>query len=86
MSKETTRQNILETALQLFSTKGYSSITTKEIAKKAGISEMTVFRHFDTKRSIFTSVIQELMYAPEMERIHSHQFTWNLKEDLTMIS
>ena len=86
MSKQMTRQNILEAALNLFSQKGYSSITTKEIAKNALISEMTLFRHFNTKRSIFTAVVKELMHSPEMERINKNQFTWNLKEDLTMMS
>ena len=44
-----TRDKILDASLALFSKKGFLGATTKEIAKKAGVAELTLFRHFSSK-------------------------------------
>ncbi|WP_169704188.1 TetR/AcrR family transcriptional regulator, partial [Candidatus Kuenenia stuttgartensis] len=45
------RKKILETGLKLFSKKGYLGTTTREIAKEAGTAEVTIFRHFISKKN-----------------------------------
>lgn len=47
--RERTRQGILRAALDLFEEQGYTETTTAQIAAAAGVSEMTVFRHFASK-------------------------------------
>ncbi|MEJ6750428.1 MAG: helix-turn-helix domain-containing protein, partial [Bacteroidia bacterium] len=37
---------ILQTALELFSNKGFYAVSTNLIAKEAGVSEGLIFRHF----------------------------------------
>ncbi|WP_230742649.1 TetR/AcrR family transcriptional regulator [Methanooceanicella nereidis] len=86
MSKEMTREGILVAALELFSNKGYSSVTTKDIAERACISEMTLFRHFKTKRDIFKTLLEGMLFPPAIKRFEMDQFTWDLKKDLTMMS
>lgn len=54
-----TKQKILETALKEFSEKGYSGATTLNIAEKAGFSEKTLFRKFETKKNLFEMVITQ---------------------------
>ncbi len=49
--------DILKVAIQLFAEKGFESTTTREIAKKAGIAEGTIFRYFKTKSDILLSII-----------------------------
>ena len=49
LKKERTKEQILSTALQLFREKGIEGTTTKEISKKAGIAEGTLFNYFKTK-------------------------------------
>ncbi|RMG73353.1 MAG: TetR/AcrR family transcriptional regulator, partial [Nitrospirae bacterium] len=44
--KSQTRKALLESALELISEKGYLGATTREIAMRAGVSEITLFRHF----------------------------------------
>jgi AcrR family transcriptional regulator len=44
-----TRQRLAEVALDLFETAGYEATTTAQIAAAAGVSEMTLFRHFASK-------------------------------------
>lgn len=51
-NKEVTRQRIVTAALHLFETKGFQATTTKQIAKRAGIAEGTVFNYFETKEDI----------------------------------
>lgn len=65
----TTRDKILETALKLFSKKGYLGATTREIAKEAGIAEVTLFRHFPSKESLFEEVINTYSFLPTLKGI-----------------
>lgn len=45
-----TRQRLIRAALELFTTRGYHDTTTAQIAKKAGIAEGTIYRHFASKQ------------------------------------
>jgi len=57
-TKKDSRQMILDAALSLFSQKGFSGTTTKEIAKEAGFAEGTVFRYFPTKKDILIALAE----------------------------
>jgi AcrR family transcriptional regulator len=59
-----TRDRILESALKLFSKKGYLGATTKDIARGAGIAEVTLFRHFSSKERLFEQVINTYSFLP----------------------
>ncbi len=48
-----TANRIVEAAVQLFSRQGFAASSTHEIARLAGVSEVTVFRHFPRKRDLF---------------------------------
>ncbi|HVH68009.1 MAG TPA: TetR/AcrR family transcriptional regulator [Gemmatimonadales bacterium] len=45
-----TRQRLVRAALELFTTQGYHETTTPQIAKKAGVAEGTIYRHFTGKQ------------------------------------
>lgn len=47
--REQTRQRLAAVALDLFEAHGYAKTTTVQIAEAAGVSEMTLFRHFASK-------------------------------------
>ncbi|HMG19124.1 MAG TPA: TetR/AcrR family transcriptional regulator [Gemmatimonadales bacterium] len=47
-----TRQRLIRAALELFTTRGYHDTTTAQIAKKAGIAEGTIYRHFASKQHL----------------------------------
>jgi len=48
-----TKKNILETTLALIDKKPFHQISTKEIAKESKIAEITLFRHFSNKESLY---------------------------------
>src|SRR5579859_2524063 len=51
-NKEKTQNAILRAALELFAKKGFHRTTTKEISKRAGIAEGTLFNYFPTKEDL----------------------------------
>lgn len=57
MSGDERRSQILQIAIGLFSQKGFSGTTTKEIARVAGVSEAMVFRHFATKSELYHAIL-----------------------------
>jgi len=52
------RNQLLDTALEIFSRKGFGGATTKEIAAAAGINEAVIFRHFPTKQALYEAVLE----------------------------
>jgi AcrR family transcriptional regulator len=56
---EETEQKILDAAMTIFSEKGYDGATTRRIAEKAGVNEVTLFRKFQSKENILQAVIAE---------------------------
>ncbi len=57
MPGEERRLQILRVAVSLFSRKGFSGTTTREIAQNAGVSEAMVFRHFANKDELYTAIL-----------------------------
>lgn len=50
--KEQTRHRLQGEAIRLFTERGFDSVTVEEVARAAGVSHMTFFRHFPTKESV----------------------------------
>jgi AcrR family transcriptional regulator len=49
---ERTRERLLTAALELFAERGYDATSAGQIAARAGVTEMTFFRHFPSKASL----------------------------------
>ena len=65
MSAEGRREQILEGAWNLFAQKGFRGTTTREIAKRLGISEALMFKYFPTKAALYRAIIQKRMNGSE---------------------
>ena len=52
-----TRQRLLDAAALVFARDGLTGSTTRAIAEAAGVNEVTLFRHFQTKDRLLTAVI-----------------------------
>src|SRR2546427_7176932 len=51
-----TRERLVRAALELFTAHGYHETTTPQIAKKAGVAEGTIYRHFTSKQHCFNEL------------------------------
>lgn len=56
--KPSTKERILDAALEVFSQKGFHSATTDEIAERAGVGKGTLYRHFETKDKLFEELVR----------------------------
>jgi AcrR family transcriptional regulator len=64
--KTSTRSRVLETAKTLFAHKGFSACSMREVAVRAKVNEVTVFRLFGTKQKLYAEVLKE---AAECSRL-----------------
>src|SRR5213592_440275 len=53
---ELTRQRLVRAALELFTAQGFHVTTTPHIAKKAGVAEGTIYRHFASKQHLLNEL------------------------------
>lgn len=51
-TRQLASQEILKTALRLFTEQGYDETTIAQIAREAGVSQRTLFRYFGTKEDL----------------------------------
>lgn len=49
----------------MFSKRGFSGATTKEIAVAAGVTEAIIFRHFATKEQLYNAIIDQRLQSPQ---------------------
>jgi AcrR family transcriptional regulator len=57
--RKSTRQRLVQAALQLFAAQGITETTTRQIAELASVNEVTLFRHFGSKHGLLLAVIEE---------------------------
>ena len=77
MSGDARREQIIDTAVNLFSQKGFKGTTTKEIARAAGVSEAIIFRHFENKDALYGAILEN-----KGCREGVHRFPWEENETL----
>jgi AcrR family transcriptional regulator len=57
MAGQERRETIVEAAISLFSQRGFRGTTTRELAAAVGVSEPVLYQHFQTKRDLYTAII-----------------------------
>ncbi|MBU8787896.1 MULTISPECIES: TetR/AcrR family transcriptional regulator [Bacillus] len=86
MTKQLTRERLIQAALTLFKEKGYAAASTRDIAQQAGVNHLTLFRHFGNKRNLFReSVIQHVSSGDFTSAIQG-KLSGKLQEDLILIA
>jgi AcrR family transcriptional regulator len=77
MPADQRREQILQTAVTLFSQRGFKGTTTKEIAKAAGVSEAIIFRHFANKEELYGAILHSKSCKDGL-----HQYPWESNDVL----
>src|SRR4051812_7557094 len=55
------REEILETATELFADQGFSDAVTQALADRLGVGKGTIYRHFPSKRELFLAAADRVM-------------------------
>jgi AcrR family transcriptional regulator len=64
-----TRERLLGATMKLVSEKGYLGATTREIAREAGVSELTLFRNFGSKEKLFEGMLGQYTFLPRLKEL-----------------
>lgn len=57
MPADERRKQLIRVAIDLFSERGFSGTTTKEIAAAASVNEAIIFRHFARKEDLYAAIL-----------------------------
>lgn len=71
MNNSSTKQKILDAALELFSVQGFEATSVSQIADEVGIRKASVYSHFGSKQEILDALMQELSKQYEWHSIFS---------------
>lgn len=55
---------ILGVARRIFAEKGFNNVSTRELAQKANVNEVTIFRNFGSKENLLSEVLRFIEYKP----------------------
>lgn len=69
MERADTKEKLLKATLKLISEKGYLGATTREIAQGAGVTELTLFRNFGSKKKLFEEVLNRYTFLPRLREL-----------------
>ncbi len=77
-----TRARILKAATEVFAASGVAGATTREIARVAGVNEVTLFRHFQNKEQLLAAVVQQVTALQAEALANQDEWTGELHIDL----
>ena len=63
-----TKNQILETAAQMFACKGYDNVSIRVIAKGVGVKESSLYNHFKCKKDILDVLLKEFAVRAQYTR------------------
>ena len=61
MEKSSTREELLEAALDLFSVNGYEATSISQLADAVGIRKASLYSHFANKQDILDTVVETVL-------------------------
>ena len=86
MKQEDTKQRILDQALELFSAKGYDSVSVGEIAKAVGIKAPSLYNHFPSKQAIFDAIMESTAAQSEADTDQINIHVQNVAQDISVFT
>ena len=64
-----TKEKIFEVSLDLFSKKGYDSVSLREIAEEVGIKKSSIYSHYPSKEAILMDIFEYLTNLFEYDEL-----------------
>jgi len=69
--KEQTRQKILQSAFQLFTTKGFDGVTVNELMKNCKLTRGAFYAHFTSKAALYTESLQHAASESKLAQLNT---------------
>src|SRR5256885_2056966 len=66
------RSQIVAAALEVVAEHGFHGTSTRELARRAGVSEALVFRHFPTKEDLIRAILADVGFEERIQFMESH--------------
>ena len=83
---EDTEQRILDAALRVFASEGYTGATTRRIAEEANVAEVTLFRKFQSKENLLREVLLKNRAAfSALDKLFQPEKDVDLETDLRIL-
>ena len=64
LSPKSTKEKIIEAAMELMAQYGYAGASMRKIAKMVGVRESAIYNHFKNKEEIYSHIMQYLFSTP----------------------
>ena len=64
-----TKEKIFDVSLDLFSKKGYDSVSLREIAEEVGIKKSSIYSHYSSKEAILMEIFEYFTNQLEPENL-----------------
>lgn len=82
----TIERRILDAALKVFASEGYTGATTRRIAKEANVAEVTLFRKFQSKENLLREVlIRNRVEISELDNLFRIDKEADIETDLLIL-
>jgi AcrR family transcriptional regulator len=82
-SSKSASERLLDAAAEVFAREGISRATTREIAKAAGVNEVTLFRNFQNKQGLLSAFLERAFVLEHTPKPPSFEAGASLKEIVT---
>lgn len=74
--KHVTKDRIEQVSLELFAKKGFQSVSIRDIGKRVGIKESSIYYHFKNKQAIMDSLLEKIdLLIEKMKTDFDYKFT-----------
>jgi AcrR family transcriptional regulator len=77
-----TEQRLITAGLALFREAGLGAVTTRAVAARAGVNEVTLFRHFGNKDGLIQAMIDHVLQRFDLTRLTAVEDAVPLEDDL----
>jgi AcrR family transcriptional regulator len=71
LASDDRRTQILAAALDVFAERGFHGTRTRELARRAGVSEALVFSHFPTKEALIRAIIDQVGFPRRIRELEA---------------
>jgi AcrR family transcriptional regulator len=80
------RSQILAAAMEVFAEHGFHGTPTRELARRAGVSEALVFQHFPTKEALISAILDHVGFEDRIQTMEEHLTRMPPREGLLRIA